>query len=155
MLEKGSTIGRHTFMGGMAYLFLIFGINYWNSRRRAKVMKNLEKEAEKNKNLYKSRREMMYMVTHELRTPLSPVIGYASLMQQTANLDDKNKGYLNKICESAEKIKLLINSLLEYFAIESEKADVAKKPFNLKNLVELLTATYSMESKQKGIDFNV
>ena len=155
MLERGSTIGRHTFMGGMAYLFLIFGINYWNSRRRAKVMKNLEKEAEKNKNLYKSRREMMYMVTHELRTPLSPVIGYASLMQQTANLDDKNKGYLNKICESAEKIKLLINSLLEYFAIESEKADVAKKPFNLKNLVELLTATYSMESKQKGIDFNV
>jgi len=47
MLEKASTIGQHTFMGGMTFLFFIFGVNYWNSRRKTRVMKELEKEAEK------------------------------------------------------------------------------------------------------------
>jgi CheY-like chemotaxis protein len=103
--------------------------------------------------LYKSRREMMYMVTHELRTPLSPVIGYSSLMKQTANLDRTNKKYLDKIYESAEKMKTLINSLLEYFAIESDKTDIAKKPFNMKNMAEMMTATYALEARQKGLEF--
>ena len=153
MLEKGSTIGRHTFMGGMAFLFFIFGINYWNSKRRAKVVKSLEIEAEKNKNLYKSRREMMYTVTHELKTPLSPIVGYSSLMKETAHLDEKNSGYLNKIYESAQKMNLLIGSLLEYFAIESAKTDVAKKPFNMKSLVDSLTATYRLEARHKNLEF--
>ena len=153
MLERASTIGQHTFMGGMAFLFVIFGINYWNSKRRAKVVKSLEKEAEKNKSLYKSRREMMYMVTHELKTPLSPIVGYSSLMKETAQLDEKNSGYLNKIYESAQKMNLLIGSLLEYFAIESAKADVAKKPFNLKALADSLTATYALEARQKNLEF--
>ncbi|MBP5425350.1 MAG: response regulator [Prevotella sp.] len=153
MLEKGSTIGRHTFMGGMAFLFFIFGINYWNSKRRAKVVKSLEIEAEKNKNLYRSRREMMYTVTHELKTPLSPIVGYSSLMKETAHLDEKNSGYLNKIYESAQKMNLLIGSLLEYFAIESAKTDVAKKPFNMKSLVDSLTATYRLEARHKNLEF--
>ena len=153
MQEKASSIGQHTFMGGMAFLLIIFGINFWNSKRRAMVVKSLEKEAEKNKTLYKSRREMMYMVTHELKTPLSPIVGYSSLMKETALLDEKNSGYLNKIYESAQKMNLLIGSLLEYFAIESAKADVAKKPFNLKALVDSLTATYGLEARQKNLEF--
>ena len=151
---RASSIGHVTFMWGMALLFIVFALNIGNSYRRARVMKKLEKESEKNRNLYKSRREMMYMVTHELRTPLSPVIGYSSLMKQTAKLDETNKGYLNKIYESAEKMKTLINSLLEYFAIESEKTDIAKKPFNMRNLAEVMTATYALEARQKGLEFN-
>ena len=155
MLEKGSTIGRHTFMGGMAFLFFIFGINYWNSKRRAKVVKSLEIEAEKNRNLYKSRREMMYMVTHELKTPLTPITGYTSLMKEEVQLDEKGSYYLNKIKDSADKMKALIESLLSYFAIESAKTDIVNKPFNLKNIADTLTATYSIEAKQNGLQYEV
>ena len=154
MLEKASGIGQHTFMGGMALLLIAAFLNVANSWRRARTMKKLEKESEKNKSLYKSRRDMMYMVTHELKTPLSPVVGYSSLMQQTAQLDATNKGYLDKICESAGKMKLLIESLLEYFAIESAKTDIAKKPFNMRNVAEMMTATFSLEARQKGLEYN-
>ena len=150
---KASCIGHTTFMWGMTLLFVAFFLNIGNSYRRARTVKKLERESEKNMHLYKSRREMMYMVTHELRTPLSPVIGYSSLMKQTANLDRTNKKYLDKIYESAEKMKTLINSLLEYFAIESDKTDIAKKPFNMKNMAEMMTATYALEARQKGLEF--
>ena len=150
---KASCIGHTTFMWGMTLLFVAFFLNIGNSYRRARTVKKLESESEKNMHLYKSRREMMYMVTHELRTPLSPVIGYSSLMKQTANLDKTNKKYLDKIYESAEKMKTLINSLLEYFAIESDKTDIAKKPFNMKNMAEMMTATYALEARQKGLEF--
>ena len=155
MLEKGSTIGRHTFMGGMAFLFFIFGINYWNSKRRAKVVKSLEIEAEKNKSLYKSRREMMYMVTHELKTPLTPITGYTSLMKEEVQLGEKGSYYLDKIKDSADKMKALIESLLSYFAIESAKTDIVNKPFNLKNIADTLTATYSVEATQNGLQYEV
>ena len=155
MLQKASGIGQNTFIGGMTLLFIIFGVNFRNSWRKAKAMKNLEKEAEKNRNLYKSRREMMYMVTHELKTPLTPITGYTSLMKEEVQLDDKGSYYLDKIKESADKMKALIESLLSYFAIESAKTDIVNKPFNLKNIADTLTATYSIEASQNGLQYEV
>ena len=155
MLEKASGIGKNTFMGGMALLLIVFGVNFRNSWRKAKAMRNLEKEAEKNKSLYKSRREMMYMVTHELKTPLTPITGYTSLMKDEVQLDDKGNYYLDKIKESADKMKALIESLLSYFAIESAKTDIVNKPFNLKNIADTLTATYSVEATQNGLQYEV
>ena len=155
MLEKASGIGKNTFMGGMAFLFFIFGVNYWNSRRKTMVMKKLEDELGKNKVLLKSRREMMYTVTHELKTPLTPITGYSSLMKEEVQLDKKGNYYLDKIKESADKMKALIESLLSYFAIESAKTDIVNKPFNLKNVADMLTATYGIEAKQNGLQYEV
>lgn len=153
--EKASCIGQTTFIGGMTLLFLVLTVNLGNTWRRSRTMKKLEKEAEKNKNLYKSRREMMYMVTHELKTPLTPITGYTSLMKEEVQLDDKGSYYLDKIKESADKMKALIESLLSYFAIESAKTDIVNKPFNLKNIADTLTATYSIEASQNGLKYEV
>lgn len=155
MLEKASGIGKNTFMGGMALLLIVFGVNFRNSWRKAKAMRNLEKEAEKNKSLYKSRREMMYMVTHELKTPLTPITGYTSLMKEEVQLGEKGSYYLDKIKDSADKMKALVESLLSYFAIESAKTDIVNKPFNLKNIADTLTATYSVEATQNGLQYEV
>ena len=153
--EKASCIGQTTFIGGMTLLFLVLAVNLGNTWRRSRTMKKLEKEAEKNRNLYKSRREMMYMVTHELKTPLTPITGYTSLMKEELQLDDKGSYYLDKIKESADKMKALIESLLSYFAIESAKTDIVNKPFNLKNIADTLTATYSIEASQNGLQYEV
>ena len=153
--EKASCIGQTTFIGGMTLLFLVLAVNLGNTWRRSRTMKKLEKEAEKNRNLYKSRREMMYMVTHELKTPLTPITGYTSLMKEEVQLDDKGSYYLDKIKESADKMKALIESLLSYFAIESAKTDIVNKPFNLKNIADTLTATYSIEASQNGLQYEV
>ena len=153
--EKASCIGQTTFIGGMTLLFLVLAVNLGNTWRRSRTMKKLEKEAEKNRNLYRSRREMMYMVTHELKTPLTPITGYTSLMKEEVQLDDKGSYYLDKIKESADKMKALIESLLSYFAIESAKTDIVNKPFNLKNIADTLTATYSIEASQNGLQYEV
>ena len=153
--EKASCIGQTTFIGGMTLLFLVLAVNLGNTWRRSRTMKKLEKEAEKNRNLYKSRREMMYMVTHELKTPLTPITGYTSLMKEEVQLDDKGTYYLDKIKESADKMKALIESLLSYFAIESAKTDIVNKPFNLKNIADTLTSTYSIEASQNGLQYEV
>ena len=48
---KASYIGHATFMWGMALLFIVFALNIGNSYRRARVMKKLENESDKNKRL--------------------------------------------------------------------------------------------------------
>ena len=152
---KASNIGKNTFRGGMALLLIAALLNVGNSWRRARTMKKLEKESEKNKALYKSRREMMYMVTHELKTPLTPITGYTSLMKDEVPLNDKGNYYLDKIKESADKMKALIESLLSYFAIESAKTDIVNKTFNLKGIADTLTATYSIEAERNGLQYEV
>lgn len=52
-------------------------------------------------------------------------------------------------------MKSLIESLLSYFAIESAKTDIVNKPFNLKNIADTLTATYSIEAKQNNLQYEV
>jgi len=92
--EKASCIGQTTFIGGMTLLFLVLAVNFANSWLRSKVMKRLEKELEKNRSLVERRRKMMYAIVHDLRTPLSIIIGYNDMEKQL-------NGDYEKICHVA------------------------------------------------------
>lgn len=185
MLEKGSTIGRHTFMGGMAFLFFIFGINYWNSKRRAKVVKSLEDESEKleketrklekesrmrkqesqklaeeskklsvevekNRRMVDGRSKMMYSIVHDLRTPLSIIIGYNDM---EAKSPTKNEKYIKTIEFSAKQLRGMIDQLLDYFRLESNKGVLKPRDFSMIELSNNLTKAFECVADEKRIEF--
>ena len=185
MLERGSTIGRHTFMGGMAFLFIIFGINYWNTKRKAKVMKELENEAEKlaketvklekesrmrqqesvklaeesrklaiemekNKRMVDGRSKMMYSIVHDLRTPLSIIIGYNDMEAKSPKKNDK---YIKTIEFSAKQLRSMIDQLLDYFRLESNKGVLKPRDFSMVELSNSLTRAFECVAEEKRIEF--
>jgi signal transduction histidine kinase len=82
-------------------------------------------------------------VNHELRTPLSSIIGYARLLRretegQIAALQREN---LEDLLRNAERLLGLIDSLLDFAKIEAGKMEIQLEPVRIDELVQGATAT--------------
>ena len=88
------------------------------------LIKNKAKEQAEMGNKIKS--EFLANMTHELRTPLSAIIGYSELVKDEAE-SAKHTGYikdLNKIITSSKHLLSMINGILDVSKIEAGKMDV-------------------------------
>lgn len=150
ILEKASNIGQNTFMGGMAFLLFAALLNLANSWYRKKVMKMLEIESDKNRTLVENRRQMMYAIVHDLRTPLSVVIGYNDMEKQSPAKNDK---YISAVSSSARQLRRMIDQLLDYFRLESNKGALKPRDFSLPVLANELTAAFELKADEKLIKF--
>jgi len=65
------------------------------------------------------RNEVVHTVSHDLRSPLTSVIGYTELIARAGALNDSQKDFLKRIQESVQHITTLINDLLELGSIEA------------------------------------
>ncbi|HSM72375.1 MAG TPA: ATP-binding protein [Anaerolineales bacterium] len=65
------------------------------------------------------RNDVVHTVSHDLRSPLTSVIGYTELISRTGSLNDSQKEFLNRIQESVKHITTLINDLLDLGGIEA------------------------------------
>ncbi len=65
------------------------------------------------------RNEMVHTVSHDLRSPLTSVIGYTELIARAGPLNDSQMDFLKRIQESVHHITALINDLLDIGSIEA------------------------------------
>ena len=150
LMDKASSIGKTTFRWGMLFLIFVALLNVANTWRRSRVMKELEKESDKNKKLVEKRRQMMYAVVHDLRTPLSIVIGYNDMAKQCPA---KNEKYISAISFSARQLRGMIDQLLDYFRLESNKGILKPRDFSLMELANELTNSFELRADERLIEF--
>lgn len=65
------------------------------------------------------RSEFVHTVSHDLRSPLTSVVGYAELVERAGTLNDSQRDFLRRIQESVQHITSLINDLLDLGSIEA------------------------------------
>ncbi len=150
LMDRASGIGKTTFRWGMLFLIFVALLNVANTWRRSKVMKELEKESDKNKKLVEKRRQMMYAIVHDLRTPLSIVIGYNDMAKQCPA---KNEKYISAISFSARQLRGMIDQLLDYFRLESNKGMLKPRDFSLMELANELTNSFELRADERLIEF--
>ena len=150
LIEKASGIGKTTFRWGMMFLIFVMLLNVANTCRRSKVMRELEKESEKNKLLVEKRRKMMYAIVHDLRTPLSVIIGYNDMEMHSPMKNDK---YISMVSSSARQLRRMIDQLLDYFRLESNKGALKTRDFSLPVLANELTAAFELKADEKLVRF--
>lgn len=69
--------------------------------------------------LNKIKSELMTVLSHDLRSPLTNMLGYVDLLEQTANLNESQLGYLHRVRENITKIGALVAELLDVGRIEA------------------------------------
>jgi two-component system NtrC family sensor kinase len=71
------------------------------------------------KEMDRIRSEFVHTVSHDLRSPLTSVIGYTELVERAGTLNELQRDFLNRIQDSVQQITGLINDLLDIGSIEA------------------------------------
>jgi PAS domain S-box-containing protein len=71
------------------------------------------------KEMDRTRSEFVHTVSHDLRSPLTSVIGYAELVERAGPLNELQQDFLKRIQESVQQITGLINDLLDIGSMEA------------------------------------
>lgn len=134
--------------------FILALIFYWlfhrdaNKSHRNKML--LEQSNRHNEELLTLRQNMMLTVSHDLRSPLTSIMGYADLIAETTN-DDKCKQYEEAIKLSSDRMLTLLNTLLSYYRLDTGKDEVDMMPFRVKDVLRTLMAEYEPLAAVKDI----
>ena len=109
------------------------------------------KEVAEAANLAKSR----YVVglSHELRSPLNAILGYAQLLEQDATLNTKPRDQVRVVRRSAEHLSGLIDGILDISKIEAGRLYLSRDEVRLSEFLDQLVGMFRLQAAAKGIDF--
>lgn len=144
-------------LGGCALLILAMHIRSVRRINDLLTRKNEELadaiEAAEQANQAKTR--FLSNISHDLRTPVSAIVGLADLARGCSDDPARVEDYLNRV-EGASKILLgIINDVLDLSAIENEKVKLLREPFDLDDVLQELASLYSVQCVDRGIHFTI
>lgn len=112
----------------------------------------LESELSKRNELDEMRRDFLNNVSHELKTPIALIQGYAEGLEDCINDDAESRQfYLDVIIDETNKMNTLVKSLLELNELEYGKSDVSIERFNITELIKNRIQSFDVVIKQNNI----
>ena len=122
---------------------------------RIEAQKNeLMKENEEVLNASKVRQEFTSNVSHELKTPLHVISGYAELIKEGIVKDSDVKEFGEKIYSEASRMSKLVEDIMKISKLESDKT-IEKTQLKLKNIVVSIVDSLMIEADKKNVKFKL
>lgn len=155
MEHQHRTIRNIALFGFAAFLLAV--LFFWmlhrdlNKRHRNQVL--LEQSNQHNEELLALRQNMMLTVSHDLRSPLTSIKGYAELIGETTQ-NYKCKEYEEAIMQSSERMLMLLNTLLSYYRLDTGKEEVEMMPFRVKDILKSLLIEYEPIAEMKDVEID-
>jgi signal transduction histidine kinase len=87
-------------------------------------------------------------VSHELRTPLTGIVGLARLLQQT-ELDERQHQYASAVGESSRSLLELVDDLLDFSKLESDRLEVNRAAFDLRECVQSVVRLFEPTAERQ------
>lgn len=107
--------------------------------KREELIARLRKTVSRNEELTTARRNLIQTITHELRIPLTAICGSAELVKDAGDPERRIR-HAETIRLSAGRMAGLIDSMLNYFRLDSGKETVNRKPFRSDSVAAILEA---------------
>jgi signal transduction histidine kinase len=105
-----------------------------------------ERKAEQTKN------ELITNVSHDLRTPLTSVLGYLGLIEQDRYRDEVElRHYVQIAYDKSKRLNVLINDLFEYTRMRYDSAELKVKNFNLIEMLGQMLVQFHMPLQEAGM----
>jgi len=96
------------------------------------------------------RKEFVADVSHELKTPLTSILGYAETLSETDYDEEIRQKFLGVISSEAVRMTKLVNDLLTLSKFDNNKTEWEKTEFNLGDLVKQCQQNLQIEMDKKN-----
>lgn len=98
--------------------------------------------------------EFVNTVSHDLRSPLTLMRGYATMLEMVGQLNEQQKGYTLKMISGVENMTRLVNNLLDLGRIDVG-VGLRLETVPLQDIIEHVTTTLQMQASQKNIELKL
>ena len=118
--------------------------------------KDLEKVNQELVTTELAKEEFISMVSHELKTPLTPLKMYVEMFLKTnrlGGLNEKQLKAMKMIHHSVSKLELLINDIFDVYKLDIGRLKLNKKPIEVTRLVQENISELEPITKDKQIEF--
>ncbi len=144
LISRGSTIGALSLMAntpqrqfGPADLTLVEEL-----ARRAAIAVDNARLYEEAQNAIRMRDQFLSLASHELKTPLTSLLGYAELLErrsrQNGSFGERELRALHVISDQSRRLSKLVSALLDLSRIQSGQLSIERRPVDLHALVRRL-----------------
>lgn len=111
---------------------------------------------EEERKIEQSKDELITNVSHDIRTPLTSIIGYLGLIEDGQyHSEEELLKYTHTAYSKAKQMKSLVENLFEYTKVRQPTVPVNMSQFDMVQLVEQLAADFELEAHNKGIEIQV
>ena len=167
--QEGRTVNQNIFMvvAVMLTAFLLcISLYYFNWRQQDKVRKERERERRIHSQQLAealqaaqiasvSKTTFLSNMSHDIRTPMNAVLGFATLLAKDAENPAKVREYTKKIMASGQHLLSLINDILDVSKIESGKVVLTLEKFALNDVLSSVDAIIQPMAKAKSQEFSL
>lgn len=97
----------------------------------------------------------LFNMSHDIRTPMNAILGFAELAGNNADSPEKLKDYLEKICVCGNKMLAIIDNVLELSRIESGQAALEETPVEAGSVFDACLVMVQPEAEKKNLKLTV
>lgn len=121
-------------------------------RKREEIIGKLQETIRHNEELTREKQNIMQTITHELRSPLSAIRSYAKMIATDEKTSIRVR-HAKTIVDASGRMAGMIDTLLNYFRLDSGKETVRPLPFQLKGIAGTLEAEFMPQMEKKRLVF--
>lgn len=126
-------------------------VRYSIERKRMEVELQKARDIAEAANLAKS--EFLAVISHELLTPLNPILGFTEMLQKDREISEEKREYLQIVSRSARHLLMIINDVIDFSRIEAGKVLLKQTVVNLPEFLEKIVDMIQIQSQRKGLCF--
>jgi len=141
-------------IGGIALSCVAYFIRVPTIRRLTELEVVHAANAKKLEISNKAKDRFLANMTHELRTPMTGVIGMVDLLADT-QLDKEQRNFLGTARKSARYLLAVINDILDVSKLDAGKLTIKQEPFEAVQLTKDAVALFKIRMMQKGLGLNL
>lgn len=111
---------------------------------------------EEERRVEQTKDELITNVSHDIRTPLTSIIGYLELVAENRYSSiDQAKSYVKTAYKKAQQMRVLVDDLFEYTSVHQADAPLNVIRFDMVQLLEQLAIDFLIQAKEKGMEIEI
>ncbi len=134
-------------LGVILIIIIVLGYNIFKMVYYEKDILEAREEAER---LARTRTRFLSNMSHEIRSPLTSIVGFAELIEKQ-EADPEKKKFAQAITASSDHLLSIVNDILDFSKLDAGKMQLTREAFSLKKIIGEVVFAFSMSATNKGI----